>query len=237
MENQLHTQEKSNDVFSRLISPALQYIGLIGAIIMSIAYIAVVVVLIVGFKAHTMTTCIVFALVNSIMGLLILQCLKLQGTKFAKNKPENKDIIEEYYNSKTKDKKFRSIKYYWITSTIIDVVFKGLTFAFSIIGIIYIVIAGSKDYSLLLFALVNLLMFTCFGFLGMNKAYEFYNNRHIPYMKEQIKIIKGEKENEQKISRVGRRIRSNITDRVQQKEECSTGLTDSNTSESNISDT
>ena len=53
-------------------------------------------------------------------------------------------------------------------------------------GLIYIVIQGCGDYTLLLLALVNLVMFICFGLLALNSAYEFYNNKHIPYMLNQI---------------------------------------------------
>ena len=42
--------------FDRIISPALQYVGMIGAVIMCVAYIALVIVLITGFeKSHDMT--------------------------------------------------------------------------------------------------------------------------------------------------------------------------------------
>ena len=29
-------------------------------------------------------------------------------------------------------------------------------------------------------------MFVCFGFLSLVKAYEFFNNEHVPYMVEQL---------------------------------------------------
>lgn len=189
MENQLPTQQKSNNVYDKIVKKVLYNIGLIGAILMSIAYIVVVIVLIVGFKTHSWRACVIFALVNTIVGLLIMQMLKLQGISFAKNIPENQELIKKYYSLNTKDKKIRSIKYYWTVSVIKDVVIKGITFTASIIGIIYICIEGSKDVTLLLFAFVNLIMFTCFGILALNAAYEFYNNRHVQYMKEKIKEV------------------------------------------------
>lgn len=60
-------------------------------------------------------------------------------------------------------------------------------------GVVYIVIQGCNDYNLLLLALVNLVMFICFGLLALNKAYDFYNDRHIPYVIDQINK---EKEND-----------------------------------------
>ena len=40
-------------------------------------------------------------------------------------------------------------------------------------------------------ALVNLLLFISFGLLGLNNTYEYYNNRHVPYM---VHMIETEKE-------------------------------------------
>ena len=173
--------------FEKRIQPILQYVGVIGAILMSIMYIIIVVILIIGFKAQSIQNTIVFAIINAIVGLMIMQFLKIQGISFAKNLPENIEIIKQYYNTKTKDKKIQSIKYYWTSSLIKDIISKGLSIAFTTAGIIYIVIVGSNDYTLLLLALANLILFICFGLLALNNAYEFYNNKHVPYMQEMIK--------------------------------------------------
>lgn len=173
--------------FEKKIQPILQYVGVIGATLMSIMYIITVVILIIGFKAQSIQNTIVFAIINALVGLIIMQFLKIQGISFAKNLPENIEIVKQYYNTKTKDKKIQSIKYYWTSSLIKDFIFKGLSIALSTAGIIYIVIVGSNDYTLLLLALVNLILFICFGLLALNNAYEFYNNKHVPYMQEMIK--------------------------------------------------
>lgn len=168
----------------------LKYIGIMGASICSFAYIIVVVVLIQGFKIEQTAQTILFAVVNAIVGFIIMQFLKVQGEQFAKNKAENKPIIEEYYNSKTKDKKLHSMKYYWITSVLKDIFTKVVTVFISTVGIVYIVVVGSNDWNLLMLAFVNLLLFICFGLLALNNAYEFFNNRHIPYMLAKINEIK-----------------------------------------------
>ena len=167
----------------------LKYIGIIGATICSVAYIFVVIVLIQGFEVETTTQTVIFAVVNAIVGFIIMQFLKVQGEQFAKNKPENKKIIDEYYNSKTKDKKLHSMRYYWVTSIIQDIFTKVLTVFVSTFGIIYIVVIGSNDWNLLMLAFVNLLLFICFGLLALNNAFEFFNNKHIPYMKEKVREI------------------------------------------------
>ena len=32
-------------------------------------------------------------------------------------------------------------------------------------------------------------MFICFGFISLVNAYDFFNNQHVPYMKEQLALI------------------------------------------------
>ena len=175
------------NLFERRIRPILQYIGIIGATLMSIMYMVVVVILIIGFKVQSLKNTAIFAIVNALVGLIIMQFLKIQGISFAKSIPENEELLKEYYNTKTKDKKVQSIKYYWTVSLIKDIILKGLSIVLTTTGLIYIVVVGSKDYNLLLLAFVNLVLFICFGLLALNNAYEFFNNKHIPYIKEMLK--------------------------------------------------
>jgi len=183
-------ENQSKNRFESKIKPVLNYVGLIGAIIMSIAYIVIVLVLIRGFKVEELLQTTVFACVNAGVGFIIMQFLKIQGSSFAKMLPENKEIIEQYYKTKTKDKKLHSMTYFWVTTTLKDVIVKCATLGATTIGLVYIVIVGSNDYNLLLLAVVNLLMFICFGFLSLVNAYDFFNQRHVPYMIYQLEKSK-----------------------------------------------
>nr|DAK75611.1 MAG TPA: hypothetical protein [Caudoviricetes sp.] len=177
----------NNEIFESKIKPVLTYIGIIGASITSIAYIILMFVLIKGFEYQQTTQTITFAVINAAVGLIIANFLKYQGISFAKELDENKELVKEYYATKTKDKKNHSLGFFWTTSLIKDILIKGLSVAFVTCGLIYIVIVGSNDWNLLLLAIVNLLLFICFGLLSLNKAYEYYNNIYVNYMKEQIK--------------------------------------------------
>lgn len=174
------------DVFEEKIKPILTYIGVIGAGLTSIAYIILVVVLIKGFQFRQPTQTIVFAVANAAVGMIVASFLKYQGVSFAKGLPENQSIIEDYYKSRTRDKKNHSIQWFWLVTTIKDVIFKGVTIAASTLGLVYIVIVGSNDWSLMLMAIVNLVLFVCFGLLALNQAYEYYNNVYVNYMREQL---------------------------------------------------
>lgn len=178
--------EINKSKFEEKILPVLNYVGIIGAVIMAIAYIVIVFVLIKGFKVEELLQTTIFACVNAGVGFIIMQFLKIQGVSFAKMLPENQDTIKRYYKTKTKDKKLHSMKYFWTTTVIKDILVKCATLGATSIGLVYIVIQGSNDYNLLLLAVVNLLMFVCFGFVSLVNAYEFFNNRHIPYMNEML---------------------------------------------------
>ena len=173
----------NKNIFENKIKPMLQYIGIIGAAITCIAYVIIVIILVQGFRVSTILQTSTFALINAAVGFIVMELLKYQGQLFAQNLPENKAILDQYHNTKIKGKKMRSIKYYWIVSTIRDLFIKSLSLALTSIGIVMIVIEGSKDYKLLLLAAANLVMFICFGLLGLNSSYEFFNNNHIPYIK------------------------------------------------------
>jgi hypothetical protein len=175
-------------IFEEKIKPILTYVGTIGAILTSIAYIVTIVVLIVGFKAQkNLHESIIFSIVSALIGIVIIQFMKIQGIEFAKQLPENQEILKLYNNTQTVDKKPHSIKYYWITSVIKDIVIKGTSMCLTTAAIIYIVIEGSQDWNMFLLAIVNLVMFICFGMLTLTSSYDFYNDRHIPYINSLIK--------------------------------------------------
>ena len=172
--------------FEKRIKPVLKYVGTIGAVLTSIAYLIMITILIQGFKLQQTPQIVTFALINAGVGLIIANFLKYQGISFAKGLPQNEEIEKEYYSTKTKDKKNHSLTFFWITSVIKDIIFKGISIAASTFGLIYIVIVGSHDWSLMLMAFVNLILFICFGLLSLNKAYDYYNNVFVNYMKEKI---------------------------------------------------
>ena len=177
---------KKLTLFEEKILPVLNYVGAIGAAIMSVAYIIVVFVLINGFKVEKVLNTTICACVNAAVGFIIMQFLKYQGVTFAEMIPENESILKLYHQTKTKDKKNHSLTYFWITSGIKDALIKCAMLAATTIGIIYIIIKGSNDYNLILLAFVNLLLFICFGFLALVKAYKYVNNTYIEYIKEKL---------------------------------------------------
>lgn len=102
----------NKNLFEEKIQPALKYIGTIGAGICALAYILIVLVMINGFEYHQTKGAIVFAVVNAVVGIIIMQFLKVQGIAFAEGDPENAAIVKQYFGTKTKDKKAHSLVYF-----------------------------------------------------------------------------------------------------------------------------
>lgn len=181
----------NNETFENKLKPILLWMGTIVSGIMSIAYIIIVFVLVEGFKAKALLQTTIFSIITAIIGFCIMQMLKIQGQTFAKNNPKNKEVLDKYTKivlnkSTEKEKKKKSIESYWISSTIVDFLIKCGTLVITSVGMVYIMIEGSKDYSLLLLAVVNLLMFAGFGFISLVKTYDFYNDQYVPYMQDKI---------------------------------------------------
>lgn len=135
---------------------------------------------------------IVFAVVNAVIGLMINILLRYQGQKYAEI--ENEQICNQYYRKKIeKEKRHLSLAGYNAIQIIKDIVVKGFTTTFSIIGIIYISVEGSKNPIQILITIVTLILFACFGLISMNNAYYRYYNVQVPYMEKMIKIKEKQK--------------------------------------------
>ena len=132
----------------------LTYIGTITACITGFAYIFLVFVLIKGFKVQSIFNTTIFSVITAAVGFCIMQMLKIQGQSFAKNLDENVKVMKQWEEMQiaktgTKGNKFRSMRYYWFTSVLSDALIKCLTLGLTSIGMVYIVVEGSNDWSLL----------------------------------------------------------------------------------------
>lgn len=180
--------DKNKTLFETKIKPVFKYVGFIGAVLSSIIYIIAVIISIYGLEITVGSSkeFIILSVVNAVIGLMILEFLKIQGISFASDLEDNKILLKQYYNTKTKDKKTHSLKYFWATSLIKDIASKGITIAVAFFGVLYISIKGSQEPMILLLSLMSLIMFISFGLLGLVKAYDYYNHTYIPYIKQRL---------------------------------------------------
>jgi predicted RNA-binding Zn-ribbon protein involved in translation (DUF1610 family) len=185
--------------FDKKIKPVLLYVGTIGAVLSAIAYIIIIITMIFGLTVEaSIKDTVIFACVNAVIGFAIMQFLKIQGITFAKNMPENQELLKTYRDlNPPKDKRKHSLRYFWISSVIKDVLTRALLIVITTVCIIYLVIKGTHDYTYLLLMIVNLLMFACFGLISLVNAHDFYLEQHVPYLEEQINETRKKQEAEE----------------------------------------
>lgn len=172
----------------------LNNIGIVGAILAAVADIVFVLIMVLGVQINAkMSSVVIFSVVNALVGILINILLRYQGKKYAEL--ENTEICKKYYNKQVKEKKYLSIGAWMALNSVKDILVKGVTTSFSIFGMIYLSIEGSKNPIQILMTFATLVMFACFGLMAMNSAYERFYNVQIPYM--EMKIKEREKEKEQ----------------------------------------
>lgn len=163
----------------------LNNIGIVGASLAAFADIIFVIIMVLGVHVEAeINAIIIFAVINALIGILINVLLRYQGQKYAEI--ENDALCKQYYNKKIKEKKYMSMGTWMGLKTLQDFAIKGGTTAFSIFGIVYISITGSHNPIQILLTLVTLILFACFGLIGMNSAYCRFYNIQVPYM--QLKI-------------------------------------------------
>lgn len=163
----------------------LNNIGVVGAILAAVADIIFVIVMVLGVHVDAeFNALIIYAVVNALIGLLINVLLRYQGQKYAEI--ENEELCARFYDKQVKERKYLSIGAWMALKTVQDVVVKGSTTAFSIFGIVYISITGSKNPIQILLTLTTLILFACFGLMAMNGAYVRFYNVQVPYMQAEI---------------------------------------------------
>lgn len=174
-------QRKSHAALLKL----LNNIGVVGAILAAIADLVFVIIMVLGVQIDAnFNAIVIFAVVNALIGILINVLLRFQGQKYAEL--ENDELCKLYYNKTIKERKYMSMTKWMTLKTIQDVVIKGCTTAFSIFGVIYITIIGSKNPIQILLTIGTLILFACFGLIGMNSAYYRFYNIQVPYMRDKV---------------------------------------------------
>lgn len=178
-----NSQNKSHEALIKI----LNNIGIIGAILASVADLIFVIIFVVGITIDVKgKSNIIFSVINAGIGVLINILLRYQGQKYAEI--ENEELCNKFYRKKASErKKTLSMEKWQILQSLKDIIIKGGLTSFSIFGLIYISIEGSKNTVQILMTIVTLILFACFGLMNMNTAYNRFYNVQVPYMELKIK--------------------------------------------------
>ena len=163
----------------------LNNIGVVGAILAAITDIIFVIVAVLGVEIYMGPFgMVLYSTVNALIGVLISGLLRYQGHHWAEI--ENAELCKKYYNKAIREKKHMAMGRWMILKSIQDILVKGVTTAFCLFGTTYLVIEGSKNPIQILITIGTLVLFSCFGLIAMNSAYQRFYNIQIPLMKLKI---------------------------------------------------
>ena len=164
----------------------LKNIGVIASIIAGVVYLALICLVVYGvyIQGNDKQTMWTMLAINTTFGLIFTFLLRYQGEIWGKD--EHKELMQEYYTRKTKTHKLHSMQYFWVTSTIKTLVFKGGFIALSSWGIMELAFQGSKEYVYLALAIVNAILFVAFGLIALYGAYQYVQNTFVPFVKQEL---------------------------------------------------
>lgn len=184
-------QEKLNEN----IRKAMHYVGFVLAGLGMVGYLITMLLLVIGtgsMQFELIGKDGIFFVINLSFGIFVRTGFYLQGIKFAKLYFSS--ILEEYDSVKLvnkKESKLHSFEFKTAISYLLATSFQVAWFFVFSIGVIYLSgLEGMQNWIYFWNALSNLFMFTGFGFLALNSAYEKYALLKIPVIKERTRKIK-----------------------------------------------
>src|SRR5690554_1504090 len=178
--------------FYERIKDVLTYTGIALAVIAGIAYLIIIYILVFGFNIHyNREQLVAFLLLGGAVGVLINIAMRIQGIDFAKLTPKAKQVMEELtkLSGSSDDVKIRPMWVMFVTTILKDIIVKGGTIGLSLYFVIDISYQGLGEEKYFYLAFANLLLYFGLGLLSMSKAYDYYLESHIPYMKQKIKKL------------------------------------------------
>ena len=199
MNEKLKEVQENKKEFYEKIKNALTYTGVILAVVAAIAYLILVYVIIYGFSVdYSQDQLIGFIALGAVVGILMNIAMRIQGIDFAKLTPVAKKTLKELTDSigKSDEVKMRPMWVMFTNSIIKDIVIKGGVIGFSLYYTIDISYSGLGEEKYFLLALANIVLYFGLGLISMSKAYDYYLESHIPYMKQKIKRLELEKKEE-----------------------------------------
>lgn len=191
----------------------LTYTGIVMAVISSIVYLIVVFILINGFEVdYSKEEIISFLLLGAATGVMINIAMRIQGLDLARLTPKAKEV-QAKLNDLTAKSKTVNLKPLWamhLINTIRDIIFKGGTITLTMYYAISISYKGLGEQKYMLLAFANVFMYLGLSLITMNKAYDYYIDKNIPYMEKQIIKLEEERRIEDATNKNDRRDQGNV---------------------------
>ena len=167
----------------------LTYTGIAMAIVSAIVYLIVVFILINGFEVdYSKEEIISFLLLGAATGIMINISMRIQGLDLARLTKKAKEVQTKLNDltAKSKETKLRPLWVMHLVNTARDILIKGGTITLTMYFAISISYKGLGEQKYMLLAFANVFLYFGLSLITMNKSYDYYIDKHIPYMEKQI---------------------------------------------------
>ena len=191
----------------------LTYTGIVMAVISSIVYLIVVFILINGFEVdYSKEEIISFLLLGAATGVMINIAMRIQGLDLARLTPKAKEVQAKLNDltAKSKEVKLRPLWVMHLANTARDILIKGGTITLTMYYAISISYKGLGEQKYMLLAFANVFLYFGLSLITMNKSYDYYIDKNIPYMEKQIFKLEEERRLENATNENDRRDQGNV---------------------------
>lgn len=191
--------DKKKDFWQDKVSKALKIVGAVIIAISAIANLIVAYILIKGFKADVSSEkLLVFLLVNAVFGIMMIIGGMIQGKDLSKSRGDVEKVLKDYSDliSNDKEVKLRSYTYHFWMQVIYNIFTKALAITISMFFAIRIIIDGLQDDKYFVLAITNVILYLGLSFLSLAKSYDYYKDKHIPYLRQKMKVMEEKRDEE-----------------------------------------
>lgn len=167
----------------------LTYTGIAMAIVSAIVYLIVVFILINGFEVdYSSEEIISFLLLGGATGVMINISMRIQGLDLARLTDKAKEVQAKLNDltAKSKETKLRPLWVMHFVNIAKDILIKGGTITLTMYFAISISYKGLGEQKYMLLAFANVFLYFGLSLITMNKSYDYYIDKHIPFMEKQI---------------------------------------------------
>lgn len=167
----------------------LTYTGIAMAIVSAIVYLIVVFILINGFEVdYSKEEIISFLILGAATGVMINISMRIQGLDLARLTDKAKEVQSKLNDltAKSKSVKLRPLWVMHLQNTARDILIKGGTITLTMYFAISISYKGLGEQKYMLLAFANVFLYFGLSLITMNKSYDYYIDKHIPFMEKQI---------------------------------------------------
>jgi len=138
--------------------------------------------------------------------------MRIQGLDLARLTKKAKEVQTKLNDltAKSKETKLRPLWVMHLANTLRDILIKGGTITLTMYFAISISYKGLGEQKYMLLAFANVFLYFGLSLITMNKSYDYYIDKHIPFMEKQIFKLEEERRKDNAINKNDRRDQGNV---------------------------